>query len=630
MWYRLLVVAPRRFATVGSRSVRWYSHSDKGMTSLRVPALPLFRTSRLLPQAPWLAPSLRSVATNMHAYEEFGKHGFTDSQTLHMIDKCPELATLSAADISDRMQFLKNQINIPAENVSDLLYLKPEVIGPEYEAVKEILLYLQDIGVQRFDVLLKRSPRVIDLSINEHVRPMVEYFGQLGVSTHEFAHAVTRLPRILIRGLDADVQQKMDYLLELGIDKSNLGKVMMRNPGFLFLSLEDVLKPRVAYLRQLGVGNIAKAIERLPSIFNLSFEKNLKSKVELLLSLGIRPQDIWKIAERYPGMWSITPQNIRLKVDWLRMQGIAASDVGSILTRCPSIMGLSIPDTLDARVRWLLSVGIEKAQIGSILTRCPHVCTISVIPTLFSRLTLLENSGISNIPQLIARFPTVLALSDDNLQQTMAFLVDLVGKENLNVMIHRNPSLLGRSITGHLKDIVAFLGAEGWSAEQISLIVKRRPSLLSMKLTTLEERCARGKQLAGSVDVFREAAVICPTVLTLPEESLHQKLQCLGDMGYAPEVAWKWPIYFAYSLAQRVVPRWAFYSRHAVDHKRQRTPTLNALLSGSDLSFATSVCGKSLDDYLAFKSLHNTDHSILWQTQSSRYGRKSEGSSLPL
>ena len=193
------------------------------------------------------------------------------------------------------------------------------------ENVAALLSYCQhDLGFStpaRLGQLLQAYPQLIGLSLEENVRPTVEYMASVGVQ--DVAAAIKRHPQLLGLSITKNLQPTVEYLTSLGVDA---GKAAGINPSLLALSIEGNLMPTVRFLsEEVGMASLGRALTAQPTILALSVSDNLRPKVEYLREIGLEtaPGGLGAQLDAYPALLTLSlDKNIRPTADALQKAGL--------------------------------------------------------------------------------------------------------------------------------------------------------------------------------------------------------------------------------------------------------------------------------------------------------------------
>ena len=302
-------------------------------------------------------PSLLSYSIhNLNQKIRFFKEtmGFSDLECRRLLLEEPRLMSCSVeTGLMPRLFFLQKELEIPIPDVCKIVKKNPIILMMSVNAnlqPKLIFYFIMTIHLRLPEIkkLLLSYPKVLNYSLEDHIKPIHRYFLSLGFSAHEFGRILLKFPRLVTYsltkikhivgylryqlGLEAsdvrrilyqapqvvslttdNLQTKVDFLLQAscpyqqqqqrggggGEDgggktsssssstTSILRKLIVGMPTLLYLSIENNLEPKAKYLReQLGSEELSYALARQPSLLAYSLEKRIKPRLERIQEVG--------------------------------------------------------------------------------------------------------------------------------------------------------------------------------------------------------------------------------------------------------------------------------------------------------------------------------------------------------
>ena len=180
--------------------------------------------------------------------------------------------------------------------------------------------------------------------------------------------------------IEQTLKPALDFFLALGLSKSKAAKAAGRYPQILRCSIEQNLRPTVQWLLDLGLSKaqVAKAVARFPAILGHSIEKNLKPTVHWLLDLGLSKDQVAKAVAVYPQLLGLSiEQNLKPTLQWLLHVGLTTDGVAKACATYPQLFGLSITTNLDPKIGLLLA-SFGRAQATSFLSKWPQLVGYSL------------------------------------------------------------------------------------------------------------------------------------------------------------------------------------------------------------------------------------------------------------
>ena len=253
------------------------------------------------------------------------------------------------------------------------------------------------------------------ISIEQTLKPALDFLLEMGLNKDKAAKAVTRHPQLLGYSIEQNLKPTVQWLLDLGLSKDQVAKAVGGFPGILGLSIEQNLKPTVQWLLDLGLSKdqVAKAVAGFPNILGLSIKKNLKPTVQWLLDLGLRKRQVVKVVAGQPRMLGLSiEQNLKPTVQWLLDMGLSTEQVSKAVAKHPRILRYSIEQNLKPTVQWLLDVGLSKDRVAIALATYPQLFGLSITTNLDPKFGLLLASfGRNKAASFLSKRPLLVGYS---------------------------------------------------------------------------------------------------------------------------------------------------------------------------------------------------------------------------
>ena len=226
--------------------------------------------------------------------------------------------------------------------------------------------------------------------------------------------------------------------------------------------------------------------------------------------VGLNTDQLRTMIMMRPQLLSYTLSNVQATTLYFRGElGLSANEYASLLQSYPSVLMYSIDNRLRPTVDFLQNdCGGGKDNWSSwkrVVYSYPNVFSHSLEKTLLPKVKFLCNRDYkkslglkrSELSQLVAKFPPILWLSEDNLQSKLDFLSESIGLEwsELKTIIVSYPQMLGLSVHNNLQPKVDFFldGPSkstndqptihcGLSKDQLKEFVMYQPALLAYSL----------------------------------------------------------------------------------------------------------------------------------------------------
>ena len=334
-----------------------------------------------------------------------------------------------------------------------------------FNTLEEISVFLTSEGYSGSDLerlLATLSSKTI--SIEQTLKPALDFLLELGLSKDQAAKAVNRHPQILGYCVKKNLKPTVQWLLVLGLSKAQVAKAVAGFPQILGLSIEQNLKPTVQWLLDLGLSKVevAKAVACFPQILSYSMEQNFKPTVQWLLDLGLSTEQVSKAVAQHPRILGYSiEQKLKPTVRWLFDLGLSKDHVARGVASYPRIMGFSLERNLKPSVQWLLDLGLNKVQVAKAVALFPKILCYSIEQNLKPTVQWLLDLGMSKaqVAKAVAVYPQLLGLSiGTNLDPKFCVLHAYFGRAQATSFLSKWPQLVGYSLTrltGRLKCLEA-------------------------------------------------------------------------------------------------------------------------------------------------------------------------------
>jgi len=257
----------------------------------------------------------------------------------------------------------------------------------------EISLFLHDQGFTAVHIGMMQAKRLsAGQSIDNNLKPKLQWLSQLGLSKSQVAKAVAAFPKVLGYRIEQNLKPTLQWLLDLGLNKTQIAKAVACKPQILGYSIEQKLKPTAQWLLDLGLSKaqVAKVVATSPPIVGLSIEQNLKPTVQWLLDLGLSKTQVAKAVATYP-----------------------------------QILGLSIEHNLKPTFQWFLDLGLTKSQVAKAVARFPHILSYNIEQNLSPKMLVLNEFYLAKrATEMVAKWPQLLAYSYHRLTTRLKILAE--------------------------------------------------------------------------------------------------------------------------------------------------------------------------------------------------------------
>ena len=269
----------------------------------------------------------------------------------------------------------------------------------------------KEVGLNTGQVakMIATFPSVLHLSIEENLKPTVEWIKGLGLSQSQVAKLIATFPGVLGYSTEANLKPKVEWIKGLGLSQSQVAKVIARSPPVLGYSIEANLKPTVEWIKGLGLSQsqVAKLIATFPQVLGLSIESNLKPTVDWIEGLGLSQSQVAKMIATFPPVLGLSIEaNLKPTVEWMKGLGLSQSQVAKLIATFPPVLGLSIEANLKPTVEWMKGLGLSQSQVAKLIATFPPVLGLSIEANLRIKYVFMQSVFPGGAAaELLARSP---------------------------------------------------------------------------------------------------------------------------------------------------------------------------------------------------------------------------------
>ncbi|KAL2634691.1 hypothetical protein R1flu_006170 [Riccia fluitans] len=260
----------------------------------------------------------------------------------------------------------------------------------------EVATFLdEEVGVEKKDFgnLLFANPYIAGSSVEECLRPKVEFLRERGITKEEMGKMVLRSPQILTYSLEGKLLAIEQKLLEVGLKDEEIGRVFVRYPALIGTSIGKFDK-NVQSLKEAGISEVAKAIFKLPQIMSLSLGNKYRGILQFLQDeLNLQNDQISKIVSSQISILSFSVEtNIRPKVGFFLDMGLQNDDIARLVVKYPNIFCHSLEKSIKPKVQYL--VNEMKLQVMELIA-FPHYLSYSLPDRIRPRHEYVSKYGFS-------------------------------------------------------------------------------------------------------------------------------------------------------------------------------------------------------------------------------------------
>ncbi|XP_057968540.1 transcription termination factor MTERF5, chloroplastic isoform X2 [Malania oleifera] len=256
-----------------------------------------------------------------------------------------------------------------------------------------------------FRYLIESFPRLLKLSLESHMKPMVEFLENIGVC----------------RG----------SMRNVGAVNKDLGRMLVKYPWIISTSIQENYEEILAFfdVQKVPKVSVSRAIKSWPLFLGSSTSK-LNLMLEQFAELGIRNK-MGQVIATSPQLLLRKPHEFLKVVSFMEDLGLDRETVGRILGRCPEIFATNIEKTLRKKLEFLTRIGVSEDHFPRVIRKYPELFVSDVDRSLHPRMNYLLEAGLSkrDIAFMVRRFSPLLGYSiDEVFRPKLEFLVNTMEK----------------------------------------------------------------------------------------------------------------------------------------------------------------------------------------------------------
>ncbi|KAF8007656.1 hypothetical protein BT93_K1602 [Corymbia citriodora subsp. variegata] len=159
-----------------------------------------------------------------------------------------------------------------------------------------------------FVYLVESFPRFLSLSIESHVKPLVQFFESIGIPRGQVWNIILLFPPIIFYKVD-DISKKVLVFEKILADSHDIGRMLLKYPWMLSASIQVNYQEILSFFQMEKVPEPSshRAIRCLPHIMGCSTSK-LKLMVESLGELSVRNKKMGKVIAKSPQLLLRKPE----------------------------------------------------------------------------------------------------------------------------------------------------------------------------------------------------------------------------------------------------------------------------------------------------------------------------------
>ncbi|CAH8330189.1 unnamed protein product [Eruca vesicaria subsp. sativa] len=414
----------------------------------------------------------RMIVESVRDLEEW--ETWKGNEGLGFSEKVVYMVKQKGDDDSGKVAFLESL----GLSLSSAMYLSHYVSSETLPRLLNKVKYLKEIffsGSDENGLVGKYARRMmlyLSIPIDEDVQQTLSFFEKiearrggldmLGSVDASFRFLIESFPRLLLLSEENDINPLVEFLESIGVPRNCLGKVFLLYPPIMLSKPEEMKRRVAAALEKVSVMNkgSGKVLMKYPWLLSPSIQENYSRIVSLLESESVLKTDIDHAIRRWPLLLGCSTSNMKLMVKEFDKLDVRNKRMGKVIPKRPQLL-LHKPQEFLKVVAFLEDLGFEKEIIGQILCRCPEIFGCSIDKTLQKKLSFLTRFGVSttHFPRIIKKYPEFLLYdTEKTVLPRLKYLMELgISERDIAFMVRKFSPLLGYSIDNVLRPKLEFL-----------------------------------------------------------------------------------------------------------------------------------------------------------------------------
>ncbi|XP_074294731.1 uncharacterized protein LOC141622608 [Silene latifolia] len=312
----------------------------------------------------------------------------------------------------------------------------------------------------------------LSISVDEDVQQTLSFFEKidarrggldmLGCYDASFRYLIESFPRLLLLSVDNHMKPLVNFLESVEVPKDRMGNVLLLYPPLLFLDIKEVIKARSWTLEKTGAldKDFGKMLVKYPWIHSAGVQKNYEEIAALLETKKVPKDSIDRAIINWPLLLGSSADKLKPMVEELDELVVRTNKLGKVIATSPQLL-LRRKEEFWTMLTFLQDMGFDTGSIGKILARCPEIFTVRDVTTLHKKLEFLGGLGIfkEQYCRVIKKYPEFFMSDTDNtVMPRLRYLLKWgLSERTIASMVVRFSPLLGYSIKEVLKPKLEFL-----------------------------------------------------------------------------------------------------------------------------------------------------------------------------
>ncbi|WOH16249.1 hypothetical protein DCAR_0935799 [Daucus carota subsp. sativus] len=280
-----------------------------------------------------------------------------------------------------------------------------------------------------FQRLIHSFPRILLLSLETRLKPIVEFLKDVGVPKRKLRNVVLLYPPIMFQDVEKDIKSSF---FKVNAGNKVLGRLLLKYPWVLSSSIQRNYTEIHSFFdtKMVPKSSVDLAIKSWPHLLGCSVDK-LKLMVKQFAELGISDKKLGQVIAKSPQLLLQKPQEFQQVVNYLKESGLDEETVGRVLGRCPEIFATDVDRVLRKKIEFLNSIGVSGVCLPYVIKKYPELYVCDIGKALHPRVMYLMEIGLSrkDVASMVSRFSPLLGYSiKEVLKPKSEFLLNTMRK----------------------------------------------------------------------------------------------------------------------------------------------------------------------------------------------------------
>lgn len=343
--------------------------------------------------------------------------GFDSKSITHMANDIPSILCLDTKSFDDRVTFLSKN-NFTDKEIKKMLKSCPHIFSYSIDdKLKPVIDYFKELKLSNEEIkkILLKSPKLFSVSPIT-IKEIFKKLQTLGFNNIQAKNILKKAPSSFnsLNTIEnrfntiknASIQISKDREDSLGFDKRQVVKMVSDCPVILTYSPKS-LNQKINNLYELGFSpNYIKQMLIKSSALLCLSSNTVKKKLEHFQDLGYSKKQAIKLLQNMPTLFNLTSKRIDSSFDNMEKYGFNRDTFKEMTVSHSSLLNLS-NKLMNKKLEALEKLGFTKEEVINITSSTPTLITSSIEMTR-DKIEYLRSIGLGSI---ITKTPTNLITS---------------------------------------------------------------------------------------------------------------------------------------------------------------------------------------------------------------------------